>query len=64
MVLEGGGEDVLGRGKGTFPLEPRAVPLECRSQGRALALSKTKHFPNKNSLRKLDFLKMQFVASF
>lgn len=26
MVLgEGGGEDVLGRGKGTFPLEPRAV---------------------------------------
>lgn len=51
--------------------EKRALPpgtkghaSECEAKAEASLDSKTKHFPNKNSIRKLDFLKMQFVASF
>lgn len=67
MVLggkRGVGENVSGRGKGTSPWNRGACLWSAEAKAEPSLHSKTKHFPNKNSVRKLDFLKMQFVASF
>lgn len=59
------GEDVSGRErKGHFPLAPRGVPPEGRSQGRALARFKDQAFPKQGLRKKIRFSKNAICGQF
>lgn len=60
----GAGGEPAGRRKQRPPPGHRGASSEHRSPGRSSYSSETERFPNKKSIRKLDFMKMQFVASF